>query len=326
MEQNNFQTKWLALKDRFGHARVTTLTYLLIIGAASLCIWALFSGGLGHSALLYMLVPYSISLIIASIRSYEIADTNFKKYLRHIITSTIIFLATSIVLREGFICVVFFFPIYFLIVSLTYGIREINLRKSAKHNRFYSIAAPILVVLLSLEGTTNHLSFERNLLVSISKKTSLSVDEIKGNLAMPFNLNKDRNWMLSIFPMPYHIEAGSLNNGDIHTIKTRYKRWFIANTHEGEAQLLIKHVGSNSIRTEFLNDTTYFASYLKLYGTLIELQPLDLGGTEITLHINFERKLDPAWYFQPLQQFAVSRMAEFLIDEIMIREDSAKLL
>lgn len=326
MEHNSFKTRWLALKNRFGHRRVTTLAYLLIIGVSSLCIETLFKGGLGHSALLYMLVPYSISLIIASMRSYEVADTNLKKYLRHIVTAILIFLATSIVLREGFVCVVFFFPIYFLMVSLTYGLREIRLRRSAKKNRLYSVAVPMFMVLMSFEGVTNDLSFERHSSVSISKKTSLSVDEIKNNLAMPFDLDKNRHWMLSIFPMPYHIEAGSLNTGDIHTIKTRYKRWFVTNTHEGIAQLLIKDVGTHTVRTELLSNTTYFASYLKLNGTLIEFEPLESGGTEITLHIDFERKLDPAWYFQPMQQFGVSRMAEFLIDEIMIRDDSAKLL
>ncbi len=323
MEHNSIAARWLALKDRFGHRRITTIAYLLIVGAISLCISALFIGGLGQSALLYMLIPYGISLLIASMRSYEVAETNLKKYLRHMVTAILIFLATSIVLREGFVCVVFFFPIYFVIVSITYAIREISLRKAAKRNRIYSVAVPLFVILLSFEGTSNSLSFERNSSVRVSKTTSLSVDEIKVNLATAFDLDKSRHWMLSIFPMPYHIEAGSLNTGDIHTIKTRYQRWFVTNTHEGEAQLLIQHVGPNTVRTKLLNDTTYFASYLKLHGTQIEFQSLESGGTDITLQINFERKLDPAWYFKPVQKFGVSRMAEFLIDEIMIREDSA---
>lgn len=320
MEHNKIAVRWLSLKNQFGHRRVTTIAYLLIIGVSSLCIHALFIGGLGQSALLYMLVPYAISLVIASVRSYEIPETTFKEYIHHIVTVTLVFLATSIVLREGFVCVIFFFPIYFIFVSLAFAVQGIRLRKAEKNNRLRSVAIPILIILMSLEGTSDMLSFERSMSVRVSKETSLSVDEIKANLASPFDLNKNRHWILSIFPMPYHIEAGSLNTGDVHKIKTRYQRWFITNTHEGQAELLIEHVGPDTVRTKLLNDTTYFSSYLKLLGTQIEFQSLETGGTEITLQINFERKLDPAWYFQFLQKIGVSKMAEFLIDEVMIRE------
>jgi len=322
MEHKKITNWWSRLKDRYGHRRITAIGYLLLVGVASLCIHALFLGGLGHSALLYMLIPYGVSLLIAAMRSDAIADTDGKKYFRHMATALLVFLATSIVLREGFVCVIFFFPIYFIIVTLAYAFRS----SAGDETKLRSVVVPVFIVLFSLEGTSNFLSLERSSSVRVSKVSSLSVDEIKANLAMPFDLDKRRHWMLSVFPMPYHIEAGSLNTGDIHKIKTRYHRWFFTNTHEGEAQLLIAHVGPRAIRTKLLNDTTYFSSYLKLHGTKIEFQPIETGGTEITLQIDFDRKLDPAWYFQPVQKFGVSKMAEFLISEVMIREDSATLL
>jgi len=125
--------------------------------------------------------------------------------------------------------------------------------------------------------------------------------------------------MIAIFPMPYRIDAGSLNAGDVHKIYTRYHRWFISNTHNGDAELIIKSVSDYNVKTEIRNDTTYFSTYLKTLGTEISLIPLSVGGTEIRLRIDFERRLDPAWYFQPIQKFAVSRMAELLIEEVMIR-------
>ena len=42
------------------------------------------------------------------------------------------------------------------------------------------------------------------------------------------------------------------------SIATRYQCWFFTNTHEGDAELLIQHVGVNSLRTKLLNDTIYF--------------------------------------------------------------------
>jgi len=309
--------KWSKIKNKYGARRTTLVAYLLFVGVISLLIHILFIGGLGHSSLLYMLIPYSVSLVIALLTSDSVAKTNGEKYLQHIGIATLVFLATSIVLREGFICVLFFYPIYFIIVSIAYGAKSIFSNK----NKLNSVAVPILIGLMSLEGTSSILSFDRATSVKIVKKSSLSTDQIKHNLAKPFNLEKDRHWILSIFPMPYHIEAGSLNEGDVHNIKTRYKRWFFTNTHEGEARLLISSVKDNLIKTKLISDTTYFSSYLNLEGTKIQLQPLEGGETNVVLTIDYKRKLDPAWYFHPLQKLAVSKMGEFLIDEIMIRNE-----
>ena len=325
MQQQSIADRWLALKDKHGHRRMSTIAYLLIIGVMSLTIHLLFIGGLGQSGVLYMLIPYSISLLITVVRPYGENKSTFSKYVSHMATALMVFLATSVVLREGFVCVVFFFPIYFIIVSFAYLLSSGSAEKPEGGDKLRSVVIPILIMLASLEGTTELITFERSSSVSISKVSSLSVAQIKENLAMPFDLDKSRHWMLMIFPMPYHIEAGSLNAGDIHKVKTRYHRWFVTNTHEGEAELLIEQVGPQDIRTKLLSDTTYFSSYLALNGTHINFQSLETGETKITLQIDFERKLDPAWYFQPVQELGVSKMAEFLIDEVMIREDATEL-
>ena len=51
----------------------------------------------------------------------------------------------------------------------------------------------------------------------------------------------------------------------------------------------------------------------------VALTPLDEGRTEISLRIDYRRNLDPAWYFHPLQQFAMGKMVEFFIEQVMVR-------
>jgi hypothetical protein len=172
-----------------------------------------------------------------------------------------------------------------------------------------------------LEGTTETLSVPRDSHVVVTKAANLSAEQVMANIARPFDLQKDRHWMLTLFPMPYEIEAGSLNPGDVHYVRTRYHRWFVTNTHEGELHLQIVDVQPNRVRTKFLYDTTFFSSYLTPVGTEITLTELSPTQTEISLRIDYQRKLDPAWYFHPLQRYGVARMADFLIDEVMIRED-----
>ena len=104
--------------------------------------------------------------------------------------------------------------------------------------------------------------------------------------------------------------------------RTSYHRWFVTNTHEGEMHLQIVDVEPNRVQTKFLHDTTFFSSYLTPLGTEIALTEVSPTETEISLRIDYQRNLDPAWYFHPLQQYGVAKMADFLIDEVMIREQS----
>ncbi|MEM1262386.1 MAG: hypothetical protein AAGH76_08320 [Pseudomonadota bacterium] len=307
-----------ALQTRFGVTRVNWLVWMLAVGAASLVVRLLIATDLDSSALLYVGVPYVVSLLITFIRPIRTDKAWWQFYFDHALAALAVFLASSIVLFEGFVCVLFFIPIYLLIITIAFFIHWLS-RAAKERYRTYVSVLPLLLVALSFEGTTDFLTVERTSSVTVSKTVTLTRDEVLANLAKPFDLDKKRHWLLSLFPMPYEIEAGSLQAGDIHTIKTRYHRWFVTNTHEGEAELEIVAVAPNRIQTRFLDDTTFFATYLRMLGTEITLADAGPAQTTITLRIDYERKLDPAWYFHPLQQYGVAKMADFLIDEVMIR-------
>ncbi|MBT8100228.1 MAG: hypothetical protein KJO82_10775 [Gammaproteobacteria bacterium] len=312
--------KWAALSDRYGNTRVTAVTVILLIGIASILVRLLMQYHFDRSALLYVGLPYLISLAIVMYRPIKTYDKWWKQYRDHTFDALAVFFASSIVLFEGFVCVIFFLPIYFFGISIAFLIHwMIESRRRRRGNTMVSIL-PVLILVSSLEGTTETLSVDRVSHVVVTKQANLSAAEIMQNLAEPFDLRKDRHWLLSVFPMPYEIEAGSLNAGDIHIVRTRYHRWFVTNTHEGEMHLQIADVQPGKVKTRFLHDSTFFSSYLTPIGTEISLNEIAPEVTEITLRIDYRRKLDPAWYFHPLQQYGVSRMGEFLIDEVMIRD------
>jgi len=311
--------KWESLIQRFGRQRVVTLMWLNFVAVTALIIQILIRTNLHQSALLYILVPYGVSILIAWFRSYSAPKDKPESYLSRMVSATIFFIATSMVLQEGFICVLFFMPIYYLVMTLAY-IWALLGKKDDK-NKLSSFFFPVAILFMSLEGTNEMLSFSRDTHVVVTKEVNLSVDEVKANLAKPFDLRSDRHWMIAIFPMPYRIDAGSLNEGDIHRIYTRYHRWFVTNTHYGEAELLIQSVSENRVKTRMLSDTTFFSSYLKVYGTEINLDPISNTQTKISIRVDFKRHLDPAWYFQPLQKYGVTKMAEHLIKEVMAREN-----
>lgn len=320
MGLDDIRDKWGSMQQRFGAARVNAVAWILLVGVASIAVRLLIKYDFDTSALLYVGIPYAISLAIALWKPVKTNEKWWYEFRDHSLTALSVFLASSIVLFEGFVCVIFFLPIYFFIVLIGFISRWMAVRSERNKGRIYAVILPALVVAASLEGTTDTLTLPRSSHVVVSKTTNLSAEQIMGNIALPFDLQKERHWMLSLFPMPYEIEAGSLAPGDIHQVRTRYHRWFVTNTLEGELHLQIVEVQPNKVRTKFLHDTTFFSSYLTPIGTEITLTELGPAETEISLRIDYERKLDPAWYFHPLQQFGVARMADFLIDEVMIRE------
>lgn len=320
MSLDDIRDKWESLRIRFGETRVNAVAWILLVGAASIAVRLLIQYDFDTSALLYVGIPYVISLAIVLYRPVKTNEKLWHQFRDHSLTALSVFLASSIVLFEGFVCVVFFLPIYFLVVSIGFAILWIGATIDRRNGSTHAFALPVLLLATSLEGTTESLTVPRDSYVVVTKISNLSATQLMDNIARPFDLQKDRHWMLSVFPMPYEIEAGSLNPGDVHLVRTRYHRWFFTNTHEGELHLQIVDVQADRIRTKFVHDSTFFASYLTPLGTEITLTEIGPAQTEISLRIDYQRKLDPAWYFHPLQQYGVARMAEFLIDEVMIRE------
>ena len=272
------------------------------------------------SALLYIGFPFVVAIAI-TVFTGELDKTRWiNRYRRYTKFSLIVLLASSIALFEGFLCVSMFMPVYFCVVFtvflLEYFYRWVVGRK---RSTLPLHIFPLVIVASSFEGFTPALSFDRYTQVSVTKTISADIEQIKENLKAPISLGDDMPRFLALFPMPYQVQAETLQEGDIHRSDFRYHRWFFTNTHEGHLSIKLAEIGENFIRTEVVEDTSYLANYLTLHGTLIELEALVEGGTQVTLTVSYDRKLDPAWYFAPLERFGVKQTAGYLIDKVIQR-------
>ena len=313
--------QWLdGLLDRYGQKRIVMLSVLLIIGLASLAIRLLFHYELGHTALLYLAVPYAVAVLITLLRPYRENASWWERYISHSVTALVVFLASSVVLFEGFICVLFFMPIYFFGVTLAFIASWIGVVWSERKSNTYATAIPVLITFLSIEGTFDVTTFDRHNTATATATTTVPRQALLQNLATPFELPGSDDWMLSLFPMPHTIEAGSLEVGDVHRVHTRYHRWFVTNTHEGVIELRIDTVTPERVTLSFVRDTSFFSSYVTLIGSDIRFTTGADGLTHVSLTVSYDRRLDPAWYFQPVQQYAMRAMANHLIDEVIIRD------
>ena len=311
-------------KPIFKEVRNKNIILLVIIGVVSVLIRLLMEYNFDRSALLYVGVPFLIAITLLFIERPEPPHNWKRRYVNIIILSLAIMLGSSIILFEGFVCVLMFMPIYFFIILLMFLLEAFKrYRKNKNQGKSYAHVLPLLILLSAFEGVIPEFSFEREYEVVSDKIISANIEDIKNKLKQPIELDKSRHWLLALFPMPYDIDAETLVAGDVHTINFRYHRWFVTNTHEGSMKLEISEVEDNYIRTRFVEDTSYISNYLKLYGTEINLEAIDNNTTKVTLRIKYHRFLDPVWYFGPLQEYAVGLSAQFLLDEVITPKNSS---
>lgn len=307
------------LTDQQNSDRRRNVLILLIIGTASLIIRALVSYEFDQSALLYVGVPFLVAVALLWVIKKPSQPSLTRYYLYLVGWSLVVMLGTSIILFEGFVCVVMFMPIYFGILLLMYlfqlFVQYLHRRDKGTH---YAHVFPLLIVVSSFEGVVPTFEFERDYSVSKEIVVDASISQIQHQLTQPIQLDVKRNWLLSLFPMPTNIDAGTLSEGDVHNIDFVYHRWFITNTHEGQMKLELTQVQNDYIQTTFMEDSSYIGNYLKLKGTEINFTPLHNGKSKVLLTIHYHRFLDPAWYFGPIQEYAIGQTASMLLDELFV--------
>jgi hypothetical protein len=294
------------------------------IGVATLSIRAILDSEFRNSTLLYLLVPFCVSILLHAVTpSNDIEGVSVGRRLgRHLRDATIVMLGSSALLFEGFICVLFFMPIYYLIVLIGFTFSALADRGGGDDDgpRVGAYAIPLGVLLLSAEGLSEPTTIERYREATHVAVVQASVAQLQANMARPIAFPKDRGWYLSIFPLPHSVEAGTLKAGDVHRLHFEYRRWFFANIHRGEMHLRIAEVSPRRIRTQIVRDDSYLSHYMRVKCTEVHFTELGGGRTRVALTVKYRRLLDPYWYFGPLQQAAAQRSAEYLIRSIIARE------
>ena len=300
------------------------LFWLLLIGFGTFIVRLLAHWNLQNTSLLYVGAPWLLALLITAFTRASETESWSSGITATLRAGLIIMLGSSVVLGEGFICVIFFLPIFLLVVAVVYVFSYLSYRRDLReaNKRSPVHLAPLLIGLLALEGVTPALSFEREGSVTMTRTTPQTAAQIMANLAQPVELKNTTSSGLSrIFPQPYQVDTGEFKTGAVHLVHYRYHRWLWGNTSEGTLKLQMKSVQDDRVETRVIENDSYLANYLDLEGSTISLKPskAQAGATEVSLSIRYRRTLDPAWYFSPLLKIALSQAGEHMLDQIILR-------
>jgi hypothetical protein len=290
-----------------------------IIGAATLTARAVLDSSFRNSTLLYILIPFAISIALHLVIPVSEGDRAGDRAARHFRDATIVMLGSSALLFEGFLCVLFFMPIYYVMIGIGFLFSYASERDDGGHAGAYAI--PIVVVLLAVEGLTGATTVPRYNEATYTQILPGSPASLQANMAKPIEFEAKRHWFLWLFPMPTRVQAGTLKAGDVHRLHFVYKRWFFTNVQRGDMAIRIAEVSPTRIRTEIVQNDSYLSHYMKIDGTEVRFRDLGGGRTQVSMTVKYHRLLDPSWYFGPMQQLAARQSARYLIDTIIARKD-----
>lgn len=310
------------------------IRYLLLIAAASgMTRFALGTQWMRESAVLYVLIPYIVGVLIYLVTPPASGVGFWARLWTHMRTAFIVMMATSLLLFEGFLCVVMFLPIYlfFAILIIASNSRYIKAPSDSLLNdqetggtgqHLRSSLIPVIIVILSLDGirgTGISLGPDKATTVSCTATLDLTPAQVRANIIDHKYPAAGRSRFLTLFPRPVAVEAKSVAVGSKHVAHMEYRRWGLANVnvHRGTTVMEFTQSTATQLRARFIHDDSYLSHYMDFKTWSLDMTPIATGQTQVTITVSYDRKLAPSWYFGPLQKKVVSDGLDYALRDIL---------
>jgi len=262
----------------------------------------LHAGKLEQSALFYTGVPALLAILLS------FAPTSQSPMGAMMKGTTFLLLFAGIVFSEGLVCLLLAAPIFYL-VALTIGlICHVSSEKRRKRAKLRCSTIGVFI-LFSLEGVTEQLSFDRDETITIQTTLTLTPNQVLAKLNQGPNFeNTTLPLFLSLgFPTPQSIQGDSLDQGSEWTIA------FNGKSEQLDAlRVRVEESTANRVRFLIIEDESEIGKWMRWREVIWDLANAQ-NGTQLTMTVRYDRLLDPAWYFKPLERYGVHIAADYFL-------------
>ncbi|GAA0933204.1 hypothetical protein [Nonomuraea longicatena] len=273
---------------------------LAALFAAMLGHRVLHTGHLEQSALFYVGLPAVIALTVALVaRPRSALGVTM-------VTITIGLALSGPLLGEGIVCLVVAAPIFYFVGAVMVGVVHL-IRKGTN-----AVVVPLLL-LVALEGATEGTSLPREETVSVTRAHS---GELAAALAAPPVFGGYDSVFLRLgFPRPARVTGEGLQVGATREVVFDPRRSLgigaVAEPRSMTLRVVSSSVpadpaGSGRVVFAVERDTT-LARWLDL-----RTAAFTWADGRLTVSLDYRRTFDPAWYFGPVQRYAVGEAADYL--------------
>lgn len=271
--------------------------------ASALAYKFLFHEGLGHTSLMFIGIPGILAVLLALAPRAKSVTGGLMKGI------TLALLMLAPLLGEGFLCILFAAPLFYLVGLIVGLLLDWDKRRSGS-----TVGCIALVLVpLSLEGVVPALTPARQETVAATALVEATPDAVRSALAQPLRIDERLPRALSIgFPRPLAASGAGLAIGDLRVI-----HFSGAEGHPpGDLTLRVASVSVNHVHFDVVSDTSKLQQWIAWRAADIAFAPASAGDTTHTLvtwKLSFDRQLDPSWYFRPVERAAAGEAARFLI-------------
>lgn len=222
---------------------------------------------------------------------------------------------SGILFGEGLVCILFAAPIFFLVGTIIgYIINRVTGRKDPRDpstGNWRRVVA-LAVIPFSAEGVVPSLAFNREERVTATRVIDAEPNDVRVALAATprFDRTLPRFFQLG-FPTPVQTMGAGLAVGDERQVMFAHGR------HHGGALIMrVAAVDSASARFTVVSDSSYITHWLAWEEAVVRWAPAGGGRTRVTWTLRYRRRLDPAWYFAPLERYGVGLAGGYLIETL----------
>lgn len=281
---------------------------IVALAVASFAFRLLYAGGLRHSAAVFVGIPTLIALLVVNM---EKPATGTGVVMRVI---TLALLLSGIVFTEGFICIVLAAPIFYLVgfvvAKAVGGLMQTGRRGGA-------MMLMILMLPTGVEGTIAGVEWNRDEQVTRTRIVHATPAQVRAALAARPSFAAPLPPFLRLrFPVPVATSGSGLAVGDSRAIVFEHAHG--GHVEHGTLAFRVAESDSASVRFEPVHDDSYITHWLAWESSEVRWQAISAHETRVEWRLAYRRRLDPAWYFAPLERYGVGVAAGYLIDALAV--------
>jgi hypothetical protein len=282
----------------------------IIAGAliASVTHRVLSAGRLEHTSLVFIGLPAIIGIVVILMpRSTSVTGIILKAI-------TLALALSGILLGEGFVCILFAAPLFYL-VGIVIGLAaDWYGNRRERENRINGMVMVVLLILgpSALEGVIPGFEFRRDATVTRTRVVAGSASDVEAALGRVPRFERELPAFFKLgFPTP------GVTGGEGLTIGAERRVEFLHGAHHpGSLVLRVASRTPRSVTFRQEHDDSYITHWLSWRDIDVEWREIAPGQTEVSWTLRYRRRLDPAWYFAPLERYAVGLAAGYLIDTL----------
>jgi hypothetical protein len=239
---------------------------------------------------------------------------------------TIALCLSSVVFGEGFVCIILAAPLFYSVGIIAGGIVDQFWRDRERPPKARSCVLLLLLFLpFSLEGVLPGFEVSREARVRVERVVEGTPAQVEAALTRTphFDRTLPAFFRRLRFPTPGATGGEGLAIGDRRTIEFLHGA-HNAGHHPGVLTMEVRERSPQRVVFAMTDDSSYLTHWLTWRDAEVTWQEIGPGHTRITWTLAYRRRLDPAWYFGPLERYGVGLAAGYLIETLATPEGGAR--